>query len=205
MNKQEAFWAGSSGDEYTTRSRGPAIIAANTALFARALSRAHGLASCIEFGANIGLSLQALKTLYPEQEQHAVEINESAAAELAQHIPDKNIVRSSFLSYQPNRVFDLVLAKTILVTVHPDELPKIYKTLHQATGRYLLLIEFYNPTPVDIVYRGQTGVLFKRDFCGEMLDAYSDLTLLDYGFSYRRDRQLWPAGYDLNWFLLEKH
>ena len=36
-------------------------------------------------------------------------------------------------------------------------------------------------------YRGHTARLFKRDFAGEMLDRFSDLRLVDYGFRYHRD------------------
>lgn len=69
-------------------------------------------------------------------------------------------------------------------------------------ARYILIAEYYNPVPVEVSYRGNSGKLFKRDFAGEMLDRYSDLQLLDYGFSYRRDPQF-PTD-DINWFLLEK-
>ena len=40
--------------------------------------------------------------------------------------------------------------------------------------------------------------LFKRDFAGEMLDRFSDLRLVDYGFRYHRD-PAHPAD-DLTWF-----
>ena len=69
---QEAFWAGSFGDEYVDRNQGEAAIASNIHLFADALRRAHKPSSCIEFGANIGLNLCALKALYPNQRQYAV-------------------------------------------------------------------------------------------------------------------------------------
>jgi hypothetical protein len=52
-------------------------------------------------------------------------------------------------------------------------------------------------------YRGYQDKLFKRDFAGEMLDAFKDLKLLDYGFTYHRDNQF-PQD-DMTWFLLEKN
>ena len=51
-------------------------------------------------------------------------------------------------------------------------------------------------------YRGHDARLFKRDFAGEMLDRFSDLRLVDYGFRYHRD-PAHPAD-DLTWFLMEK-
>ena len=65
-----------------------------------------------------------------------------------------------------------------------------------------LIAEYYNPTPIKVEYRGHKEKLFKRDFCGEMLDQYSDLTLLDYGFLYHRDNNF-PQD-DISWFLIEK-
>ena len=56
--------------------------------------------------------------------------------------------------------------------------------------------------PVEVVYRGHTGRLFKRDFASELLDRYSDLRLVDYGFVYHRD-PTFPLD-DFNWFLMEK-
>ena len=70
------------------------------------------------------------------------------------------------------------------------------------SNRYICIAEYYNPTPVEINYRGHQGKLFKRDFAGEILDKFHDLQLLYYGFIYHRDHQF-PQD-DVNWFLLEK-
>ncbi|MNY71976.1 hypothetical protein D3C86_2104270 [compost metagenome] len=74
--------------------------------------------------------------------------------------------------------------------------------MYQASSRYLLVAEYYNPKPVEISYRGHEGKLFKRDFAGEILDKYPDLVLLDYGFTYHRDMNF-PQD-DVTWFLMEK-
>ena len=54
----------------------------------------------------------------------------------------------------------------------------------------------------DATCRSHAGRLFKRDFAGELLDRYSDLELVDYGFQYHRDSDF-PAD-DTTWFLLRK-
>ena len=108
----------------------------------------------------------------------------------------------SILDFKPDKAWDLVLSKGVLIHIDPDDLPKAYELMYNSSSRYLLICEYYNPTPINMEYRGHTGKLFKRDFAGELLDRYADLTLLDYGFSYRRDPNF-PQD-DLNWFLLEK-
>ena len=45
--------------------------------------------------------------------------------------------------------------------------------------KYICIVEYYNPTPVEVIYRGHKGKLFKRDFAGEMLDKYRNLKLIN--------------------------
>jgi len=201
--EQEAFWAGGFGDEYSQRNVGPKLLASNTAFFGRALRNARQLGDCIEFGANVGLNLRALQQLYPGQKQYAVEINKSATQALTSILPAENIFPVSILDFTPERTFDLALIKGVLIHINPEFLPRAYEVIHRATGRYVLLCEYYNPSPVEVTYRGHGERLFKRDFCGEMLDAYPDLELVDYGFVYRRDRDF-PQD-DITWFLMQRN
>lgn len=200
--EQEAFWAGDFGTEYIGRNAGSELLASNLAFFSKALAQSHGLDSCIEFGANIGMNLRALCLLYPKQDQYAIEINSAAATELGTIIPSKNIFQTSLLDFIPDRTWDLALIKGVLIHVNPDYLPQVYDALYRAAGRYLLVCEYYNPSPVAINYRGHNDRLFKRDFCGEILDRHTDLRLIDYGFVYQRDPNF-PQD-DVTWFLMEK-
>ena len=177
------------------------LLTSNLHFFAKALLQASRLSSCVEFGANIGMNLRALKLLYPEQEQFGVEINAQAARQLAEVIPPQNVVQQSILAYEPARSFDLVLSKGVLIHINPDALPQVYDKLHKAVGRYLLVAEYYNPAPVAISYRGHSDKLFKRDFAGEIMDRHPGLVLVDYGFAYRRDP--FPQD-DITWFLMKK-
>jgi len=96
----------------------------------------------------------------------------------------------------------LTLIKGVLIHINPDELQAVYAKLVQTCRRYLLVAEYYNPSPVTIPYRGHLDRLFKRDFAGEILDQYPEMKLIDYGFSYRRDPNF-PQD-DITWFLMEK-
>ena len=96
---------------------------------------------------------------------------------------------------------ELVITKGLLIHIAPDDLPAVYANLYTLSDRYILIGEYYSPTPQEIEYRGQKGRLWKRDFAGELLDAYADLRLVDYGFHYHRDK--YPQD-DITWFLLGK-
>lgn len=199
--EQEAFWAGGFGDEYTSRNQGEGIVASNTAMFARLLDRAGKVKSVIEFGANIGLNLMAIRRLLPEAELSAVEINKMASARLT-GLGYVKVYNESILGFKADYKRDLVLIKGVLIHINPDSLPQVYDLLHGASSRYICVAEYYNPSPVEVGYRGHKDRLFKRDFAGEMLDRFSDLSLVDYGFAYHRDPSF-PQD-DITWFLLEK-
>lgn len=200
--EQEAFWAGEFGTDYIARNESDALLAANLGFFAAALRQARAAASCIELGANVGMNLRALKLLFPAQDQFAVEINADAARRLREVIPPDHVAHQSILDYVPPREFDLVLVKGVLIHMDPEMLPGVYDTLFRAAARYLLVAEYYNPVPVAIAYRGHADRLFKRDFAGELMDRHPSLSLIDYGFAYRRD-PTFPQD-DITWFLMEK-
>lgn len=202
QTEQEAFWAGQFGTDYIKRNSGAALLAANLNFFANALRHARGFSTCIEFGANIGMNLKALRLLFPALGLSGIEINPDAAKELRSVISAENVFQASILEYEPTQVFDLVLIKGVLIHINPEFLPDVYERLYRSADKYILIGEYYNPSPVELDYRGHKGRLFKRDFAGEMLDRYNDLKLIDYGFAYRRDPSF-PQD-DINWFLMEK-
>lgn len=200
--EQEAFWAGQFGDDYIDRNQGSALLASNLDFFVKALKQALQLGSCIEFGANIGMNLKALRLLFPQIDAHGIEINPTAAQELRQAIPAENVYPASILDFQPTRTWDLTLIKGVLIHINPEALPTVYDKLVASCKRYLLVAEYYNPSPVAIPYRGHNDRLFKRDFAGEIMDRHPQMTLIDYGFAYKRDPNF-PQD-DITWFLMEK-
>jgi len=198
---QEALWAGEFGNDYISRNRDSALVDSNRALFDTILSRTHGVTSAIELGANIGNNLRALRELLPECEMHSVEINATAAAEI-ETWGGASVEVASLMDFEPSRQWDLAFTKGVLIHLPPQMLPSVYDKLVAASSRYVMVCEYYNPTPVEVSYRGHEHALFKRDFAGEILDAYPELRLVDYGFTYHRD-PVHPLD-DSTWFLMEK-
>lgn len=203
MTEQEIFWKGDFGNEYSKRNTGDSLFACNLMLFSKILHRTTGIKSVLEFGANIGVNLMAIKSLLPETELSAIEINDSAAASLKKCGEIKNIYPQSILDFKPDYCRDLVLIKTVLIHINPEKLNEVYKLLYKSSGKYICIAEYYSPKPVTLMYRGNENKLFKRDFAGEIMEKYSDLKLVDYGFAYHRDNN-YKEYDDINWFLLEK-
>ncbi len=200
--EQEEFWAGAFGEGYIERNQGDVMIASNLSFFIHALKQTEKIYSCIEFGANIGLNLKALKLLYPNLQAKAIEINANAAKELAGFLGEENVFHGSIFDWHADMQVALALSKGVLIHINPDLLDLAYQKLYDASSKYILICEYYNPTPVAIPYRGHDDRLYKRDFAGDMLDKFGDLILLDYGFTYRRDT-VFPSD-DITWFLLKK-
>ena len=199
---QEDFWAGDFGAEYIQRNQGDALLASNLDFFSKALRSAIKVKSCIEFGANIGMNLKALKLLHPGIDAYAIEINAEAAQHLGKVIPPAHVYNASILDFDPTRQWDLALIKGVLIHINPDMLPQVYDKLVASAGRYLMVAEYYNPAPVAVPYRGHSDRLFKRDFAGEIMQRHPQMQLMDYGFAYRLDPNF-PQD-DITWFLMEK-
>jgi len=200
--QQEEFWAGEFGSEYIERNQGAELLASNLNFFSKALQQAGQISSCLEFGANIGMNLRALRLLYPGIDLNAIEINNDAVKLLTQVLGKGNVFEGSIYDYPVKQKFDLTLIKGVLIHLNPDILTAVYEKLYSASNRFILVCEYYNTTPVAIPYQGHSDRLFKRDFAGEMLEQFPDLSLVDYGFAYNRDRAF-PQD-DITWFLLEK-
>jgi pseudaminic acid biosynthesis-associated methylase len=199
--EQEGFWAGAFGDEYIQRNQDAQQLANQKLRYAMLLRRIRPIHSAIEFGANVGINLKAIHALDPSIELSAIEINAKAVQQLKDWGVPK-VYHQSILQFEPDFTRDLALISGVLIHINPDELPGVYAKLRASTKRFLFVAEYFNPTPVEVPYRGHGGKLFKRDFAGEMLDLFSDLRFVDCGFDYGRD----PRGSQDNasWFLLEK-
>ena len=197
MNNQEALWSGEFGKAYTIRQSHNLL--ATRVFFRRALREANLTnPNILEFGAGVGHNLLALKRIYEGSWLSGVEINEEAFNELQVVATESTL--SSIFEFESRSDWDLVFTKGLLIHLHPDDLPKAYKTIYECSRQYILLCEYFNPTPVAIEYRGEKEALWKRDFAGDMLDMYP-LKMLGYGFFWSRDK--YPQD-DLHWCLMEK-
>lgn len=198
---QEGFWAGQFGKDYIARNRSDRYLTSNMAFFSNVFRRTRGVGSVIELGANIGMNLKAVKALAPEAEVAGVEINDDAYAELSA-LDGVTAHKGSILDFTAERTYDFVFTKCVLIHIAPERLDEVYRTMHALSSRYVMIAEYYNPTPVEVSYRGHAGKLFKRDFAGEFMERFPDMELVDYGFVWKRDPN-YPQD-DVTWFLMRK-
>lgn len=201
QTKQENFWATDFGNDYPSRNEGEQLISVNVAIFSKILKNCPSVNSIAELGCNIGLNLVALNRINKNHQLRGYEINaKAAAAAKKQNVAE--IINSTVAEpLDSKKKFDLTFTKGVLIHINPEKLVDVYQNLYDLSNRYIMVYEYYNPTPMAIEYRGHADVLFKRDFAGELIDKFS-LKLIDYGFNYNREKY-YPRD-DGTWFLLEK-
>lgn len=192
------LWSGAFGDDYIKRNSSAASQAASLRLVADAL-KGQDVKSVLELGANVGLNLRSIQHLFPGATLSAVEINEDACDRLRSD--GVNVTQGSLLDFETTQRYDLVMTSGVLIHIEPERLAEAYRRIYASADRLVLVAEYYSPYPVEVPYRGQSGALWKRDFAGELLDAYPDLHLLSVGFTYHRQN---PGNDDVTWFLMEK-
>ena len=199
--EQENFWSTDFGNDYPSRNEGEKMISSNLALFSKIFKNCPEVQSVAELGCNIGLNLIALNRINKQLKLRGYEINKKAA-KTAHEEDIAEIVNTTVAeALDASTTFDLTFTKGVLIHVNPDMLSAVYQNLYNLSNRYILVCEYYNPSPVSIDYRGIKDRLFKRDFAGELMNKYG-LKLVDYGFNYQHDPYL--TNDDTTWFLLEK-
>jgi spore coat polysaccharide biosynthesis protein SpsF len=197
---QEEFWSSDFGNAYSERNASPSLLKSNINFFEKIFQHVTPTPrSILEIGANIGMNIRAIQSLIPQTNFTAVEINKKACEELKK--TGSKVVNIPISQMDFEEQFDLVLSKTVLIHINPEEISQIYEKIYRATNKWILLAEYYNPTPIEVLYRGFEGKLFKRDFAGEMLAKFPSLELVKYGFVYHLGT--YPQD-DISWFLLKK-
>lgn len=203
-NKQVEFWRGEFGTAYLGRNAAEDSTINNRKAMWRNLLEATDvpLSNILEVGSNIGLNLRALHDLVTA-ELFAVEPNATARAALEASgvVAPDNIFDSTAQQLPfPDKKFDLVFTSGVLIHIGPQDLLAACQEIHRVSGQFVACAEYFNTEPVEIPYHGHAGVLFKRDFGAFWLDNFPDLTLVDYGFFWKRATGL----DDLTWWIFRK-
>jgi pseudaminic acid biosynthesis-associated methylase len=201
QTEQERFWATEFGNNYPSRNKGEELIASNVALFSKILKNCTSVTSIAELGCNIGLNLIALNRINKNFKLRGYEINTIAAKEAGSNNVAEIINTTVIEKLDTTSRFDLTFTKGVLIHINPEQLSNLYQNLYDLSKKYIMVCEYYNPTPMSIDYRGNKDKLFKRDFAGELISIYN-LKLVDYGFNYHIDT--YHTNDDSTWFLLEK-
>jgi pseudaminic acid biosynthesis-associated methylase len=202
MNEQQNFWANTYADEYI-RKNSSFDQKMGVECWQKMLAKAGEITSILECGCNIGRNIGFLDEVLPDASKSIIEISKPAFDFVtSQYNLEKSfngaIVDSDFTDGE----FDLVFTMGVLIHIHPDDLLANMRKMYEYSGKYILMGEYFNHTPVMIEYQGKKDKLFKCDFGKLFVDNF-DVAVVDYGFlwGHQYDR----AGFDaITWWLFEK-
>lgn len=197
-NSEENFWKGKFGNKYILRNKN---INQNNILGKYLKKNKIFPLSCIEFGANIGKNLDAVKAINKNCYTYGIEINNKAFRILIKNHQAENI---SINNYKIKKKFDLVISSKFLIHQNPTTLKKIYKLFYLSSNKYIFINEYFSPNPEKVIYRGHKNKLYKRDFAKEIWKMFPDLKLVDYGFEWKEDPLIGKNSDNSNWFLFKK-
>ena len=82
-------------------------------------------------------------------------------------IKEKNICKECFNisinDFNMLEKYDLVLTKGVLIHLNPEKLDSIYQKMYDLSNKYILIAEYYSRDVREILYRGHSNKLFKRE------------------------------------------
>lgn len=158
--------------------------------------------SVIEVGGGAGDNLRAIDMIY-ERSRAPIKLMSCDPHDMARKaMADVASAVPGTLAALPfgDGAADLVFTSGVLIHVPPPELDRALSEIHRVSKRWILSIEYFNPTPDEVPYRGQAGMLWRRDWGEAWMAKFPDLKPIGIGFAWKR-----LTGLDnLTWFLFEK-
>lgn len=131
----------------------------------------------LEVGCNVGTQLRGLQSLGFNQ-LTGVELQDYAVRKAKQLSPELPFARADATGLPfADEQFDLVFTSGVLIHIPPDILPSVLSEIHRCSKRYIWGWEYFSEDPVEVPYRGQSGLLWKRDFARTYVDAFADVSL----------------------------
>ncbi|WP_310391680.1 pseudaminic acid biosynthesis-associated methylase [Hymenobacter sp.] len=188
LTKQENFWAGNFGREYTDRNSrhldewnefyrstwGHSKLEMNEE-FIGDLARE---ARILEVGCNTGMQLMGLQAA-GFTNLYGIEIQAYAVEKAREFVRGVNVMQGSGLDLPfKDGFFDLVCTNGVLIHIAPDDLPRMMAEMVRCSSRYIMGYEYYAPETTPIHYRGNEGFAWKSNFAQLFLDHFPELRLV---------------------------
>jgi pseudaminic acid biosynthesis-associated methylase len=194
MNKQETFWSGEFGKNYTdrnTRSREEwdNFYLENWGITKPQMNREFigefaKETKILEVGCNTGMQLRGLQDMGFEN-IYGVELQGYAVEEAKNQTKNINIIQGSGfdLPFKDN-YFDVVCTNGVLIHISPENLPKIMAEMVRCSKKYIWGWEYYAENLKTINYRGNNDYLWKADYPQIFVDNFGLKTVKKQIFPY---------------------
>ena len=174
-------WKGEFGNEYTGRQVDN--LDARGSAWCKLLP--HALDSILEVGCNVGRNLDVISGIdgygFPNK-LFGCEPNEIAASQCRWPV---SIATADRLPY-PAASMDLVFTCGVLIHIPPDKLEQSMREIHRVSKRWIICGEYFAPQEEEITYRGQKGLMWRRDYGSLYMDLFPDLKCTKTLFAWKR-------------------
>lgn len=191
-NKQENFWDGEFGKDYTDRN------SRHEAEFRKAYLTWYGVTRAkmndaflgslpkdiriLEIGCNTGMQLASLKGM-GFTSLFGIELQEYAVQKAKEYTEGINIIQGSAFDIPfKDDFFDLVFTSGVLIHIAPENLPKVFAEMYRCSKKYIWGFEYFAPSTTSINYRGNEGFLWKADYGGLIRDQFGNMKLVKQEF-----------------------
>lgn len=181
MNQQAEAWAGKFGNDYLARNR---VDWRERTTFWRGVIEATKPDNVLELGANAGWNLRAIREVSPGTAVCGIDVNREAAAAAR---ADGYLVENYEATHPCERQFDLVFTAGVLIHVAPENIEAVMQSAIDKSRRYVLAVEYSADEQEEVIYRGQTDLLWKRPF-GRLYTemGLKAVSITDAGFGFDR-------------------
>ena len=182
-------WCGEFGRAYTDRNEDETVAdvdaeyeesfgVAKTTLFERFLGDLQRDARILEVGCNVGVQLEALREL-GFTDLHGLDVQRGALESAKAHRDGIEVVQADGRRLPfGDDAFDLVFTVGVLIHIPPSTIDGVMDEIARCSRELIYGCEYYAPEYTEVVYRGESGVMWKTDFASRY-QAGRELTLVD--------------------------
>lgn len=110
---------------------------------------------------------------------YGIEIQYDAVEKAKLSTKNINIIQGSAFDIPfKEEYFDLIFTSGVLIHISPYDLFLALKEIVKCTKRYIWGFEYYSDEPKEIIYRGNVGFLWKRNFANFYLQNFKKFKLI---------------------------
>ncbi len=186
--KQSEMWRGEFGSQYSERNLlSPPDLdqvyqrnygVTRTALNRRFLADIPRSASILEVGCNLGNQLILLHQMGFEN-LNGIEIHEEIVKKAQSRVPWARVIEGSVLKIPlEDASFDLVFTSGLLIHIAPQNLPVAMNEIYRCAKSWIWGFEYHSPQMTEVLYRGESELLWKADYVRLYTESFPDLELV---------------------------
>lgn len=188
QNKQENFWSGEFGKNYTDRNTRHSdefnkvyqawYSISRTEMNETFLGTLPKEIRILEVGCNTGMQLACLQSM-GFTSLYGIELQDYAVQKAKEYTEGINIIQGSAFDIPfKDQFFDVVFTSGVLIHIAPDNLSKVFAEMYRCTKKYLWGFEYFAEKTTAINYRGNEGFLWKANYGKLMREQFKDLALV---------------------------